>query len=165
MPIKIFHPHKDHDMHAGSNWLLRMRKWFPLLSAALLLGFAIVMASPAKVEGLTSEQRVFELRTYITHPGRLDALNRRFREHTNRIFAKHGMTIVGFWTPIEGPDKDNTLVYMLAFPSREAADASWNAFRADADWKAAKAASEQDGPIVKKVISEFLQPTDYSPIK
>jgi hypothetical protein len=142
-----------------------MRKWFPLLSAALLLGFAIVMTSPAKVEGLTSEQRVFELRTYITHPGRLDALNRRFREHTNRIFAKHGMTIVGFWTPIEDPDKDNTLVYMLAFPSREAADAAWNAFRADADWKAAKAASEQDGPIVKKVISEFLQPTDYSPIK
>ncbi|HWC89485.1 MAG TPA: NIPSNAP family protein [Pirellulales bacterium] len=142
-----------------------MRKWFPLISAALLCVAIVVINSPAKVEGQTSEQRIFELRTYITHPGRLDALNRRFREHTNRIFAKHGMTIVGFWTPTEGPDQGNKLVYMLAYPSREAADAAWNAFRADPDWTAAKAASEQDGPIVKKVISEFLQPTDYSPIK
>ncbi|HEY5313024.1 MAG TPA: NIPSNAP family protein [Pirellulales bacterium] len=153
-------------MHVNSILRLRRRQWLPLISAAPLLCIAILSAgSPARGEEHASQTRIFELRTYHTHPGRLDALNRRFREHTNRIFAKHGMTIIGFWTPTEGPDKDNKLVYMLAFTSREAADAAWNGFKADPEWKAAKAASEQDGPIVKKVISEFLQPTDYSPIK
>lgn len=152
-------------MHVGSS-ASRPAKLFPLMVAMALLCIAwLAASSAAKAEGPANPGRTFELRTYITHPGRLDALNRRFRDHTNRIFARHGMTIVGFWTPTEGPDAGNKLVYMLAYPSREAADAAWKAFRADAEWTAAKAASEQDGPIVKKVISEFLQPTDYSPIK
>jgi hypothetical protein len=109
--------------------------------------------------------RVFELRTYTTHDGRLDALHRRFREHTNAIFTKHGMTMIGYWTPTDGAEKENTLVYLLAFPSREAAKSAWDAFRADPEWQAAKEASEKDGPIVKKVVSQFLAPTDYSPIK
>jgi hypothetical protein len=113
----------------------------------------------------SSGSRFFEMRTYTTHDGRLDALNARFRNHTNRIFAKHGIEIIGFWVPADEPDSANTLVYMLAYPSREARDAAWKAFGADPDWKAAKAESEKDGPIVKKVISQFLKPTDYSPIK
>ncbi len=102
------------------------------------------------------------MRTYHTHPGRLDALNARFRDHTNKLFVKHGMELVGYWTPQDKPD---TLVYILAYPSREAREASWKAFQADPDWKAAREASEKDGKIVDKVESVFLDPTDYSPIK
>lgn len=129
-----------------------------------LVGWLTIAAQDAAANE-AGGTRVFEMRTYTTHDGRLDALNRRFREHTNRIFAKHGITIIGFWTPTDAPDKENTLVYILAYPSREAADASWKAFRADNEWLAAKEASEKDGPIVKKVVSQFLAPTNYSPIK
>ncbi|MGE3818336.1 MAG: NIPSNAP family protein [Isosphaeraceae bacterium] len=111
-------------------------------------------------------ERVFELRTYYTFPGRLDALNARFRDHTCALFKKHGMELVGFWTPQEEKDgKSNTLVYLLAFPSREAAAASWKAFAADPEWKAAREASEKDGKIVERVTSVYLDPTDYSAIK
>ena len=116
-----------------------------------------------KQEAPVSE-RVFEMRTYYTHPGRIDALNKRFREHTCTLFKKHGIEIVGFWTPTE-ESKRETLVYLLAYPSRAAADASWKAFRDDPEWKAAAAESEKDGKIVAKVDSVFLNPTDYSPIK
>ncbi|MEX0585313.1 MAG: NIPSNAP family protein, partial [Pirellulales bacterium] len=111
------------------------------------------------------QSRLFEMRTYITEEGRLDALNRRFREHTNKLFVKHGMTLVGYWTPADGPDAKNTLVYILAYPKRDAREASWKAFAADPDWKAAREASEADGKIVKKVEVKYLTPTDYSPIK
>lgn len=111
------------------------------------------------------KNRFFELRIYTTHPGRLDALHKRFRDHTNRIFKKHGMELVGFWTPVDGPEAKNTLVYMLAYPSREAREKAWKAFHNDPEWKRAFKESRTDGPIVKKVQSKFLTPTDYSPIK
>ncbi len=76
-----------------------------------------------------------------------------------------GMTIIGFWTPADPDKADNTLVYLLAFPSREAAEKSWKAFRDDPDWKAAREESEKDGKLVEKVEFVFLNPTDYSPIK
>jgi hypothetical protein len=123
----------------------------------------------AQDRSASSERRVFELRTYYTNPGKLEALNNRFRDHTNRIFKKHGMEIVGFWTPQdEKEDKDGDggkLIYLLAFPSREAAKKSWDAFRNDPEWQKAKAESEKDGVLVKKVDSVYLDPTDYSPIK
>jgi hypothetical protein len=119
---------------------------------------AAVSSSPS----VAPNGRVFELRTYYCHPGRLEALNKRFREHTNALFVKHGMQLVGYWMPIDKPD---VLVYVLGFPSRDAAIKSWNDFRADADWNAARTASEADGPIVQKVESVFMSPTDYSPIK
>jgi hypothetical protein len=130
-------------------------------------------AAPKPVAATTTESakpapeaRVFELRTYYTHPGRLDALNKRFREHTCALFQKHGLSLVGFWTPQDEKDgKTEKLVYLLSFPSREAAKTSWAAFQNDPEWKAAKAESEKDGPIVKKVESVYLDPTDYSPIK
>jgi len=131
-----------------------------------LLSLAFVIAGSAFSTLAAAEPaaktRVFEMRTYHTHPGRLDALNKRFREHTNKYFVRHGMELVGYWTP---QDKKDTLVYILAFPSREAATASWKAFSADPDWKKAQAESEKDGKIVAKVESVFLDPTDYSPIK
>jgi hypothetical protein len=138
---------------------------------ALTMGLLAALAVPAlaaddQPKSATSDQRVFELRTYYTHPGRLDALNKRFREHTNRIFQKHGIEIIGFWTPQDDKDgKGGKLVYLIAFPSREAAAASWKAFREDPEWQKARDASEADGKIVSKVESVFLDPTDYSPIK
>jgi len=129
--------------------------------AATLMLQGIGMTSTASAE----ENRLFELRTYTTHPGRLDALHKRFRDHTNKLFIKHGMQLIAYWTPVDGDEAQNTLVYVLAYPSREAREASWKAFLDDPDWKQAKKESELDGPIVKKVENKFLAPTDYSPIK
>ena len=111
-----------------------------------------------------TETRVFELRTYHAAEGKMDALNARFRDHTNALFKKHGMEIIGFWQPTD-PKKADQLIYILAFPSREAADKSWAAFREDPDWIKAKDASEKDGKLVNRVESVFMNPTDYSPIK
>jgi hypothetical protein len=139
-----------------------------LVPAVLIL--AVPAASSAADEkSASSEQRVFELRTYYTNAGKLNDLNKRFRDHTNQIFKKHGMEVVGFWTPQdEKEDKDGNggkLIYLLAYPSREAAKKSWDAFGKDPEWQKARAESEKDGGLVKKVESVYLDPTDYSPIK
>jgi hypothetical protein len=137
-------------------------------SVAVSLCLAAAAASEEKgdkPEAKKVDTRVFELRTYYAEPGKMKALHARFRDHTNKLFAKHGMTIVGFWVPTDPKEAEEKLVYILAFPSREAATASWKAFQSDPEWKAAKDASEKDGKLVKKVESVFLNPTDYSPIK
>jgi hypothetical protein len=118
---------------------------------------ATTPAAPAK-------PRVFELRTYTPAEGKAEAMNKRFREHTCTLFQKHGMELIGFWTPREGKDKDK-LIYILAFPSREAAASSWKAFQEDPVWQSVRAESEKDGKVVAKVESVFLDPTDYSPMK
>lgn len=110
-------------------------------------------------------ERVFEMRTYTAHDGKFEDLHRRFREHTTALFEKHGMTNVGYWVPTDGPEAGNTLVYLLAYPNREAREASWKAFLADPDWIKAYTESHKNGPLVAKVVSQFLRPTDYSPIK
>lgn len=110
-------------------------------------------------------ERYFELRTYVAHPGRLDALHKRFREHTNQLFMKHGMELVGYWTPVDGPEAKDTLIYILAYPSAEAREKAWKGFQSDPEWKKARDESHVDGVIVKEVSSKFLAPTDYSPIK
>ncbi len=120
--------------------------------------------------------RVFELRTYTTEPGRLDNLNARFHDHTVKLFAKHGMTNVAYWNPladqkgaVKPPDAKNTLIYLLAHASQDAAKASFDAFRKDPDWVAARKASEDKagGSLTIKdgVKSVFLVPTDYSAVK
>jgi hypothetical protein len=111
------------------------------------------------------QDRFFELRIYTAHPGKLEALHKRFREHTNRLFVKHGMELVGYWTPTEGKEKEDTLYYILAYPSKEARDKSWDGFKKDPVWIQAYEASHVNGPLVKSVVSKFLTPTDYSPIK
>ena len=143
------------------------------LGAALLLSFGVWGLVGPAAAGDKKDQpetkkvatRVFELRTYYTHPGKMKALHARFRDHTNKLFEKHGLTIIGFWTPTDPKEAEEKLVYLLAFPSREAADQNWQAFQADPEWKKAKAESEKDGPLVKKVERVFLNPTDYSPLK
>jgi hypothetical protein len=130
----------------------------PAAPAAPATPPAAVSSSPS----VAANARVFEMRTYYCHPGRLEALNKRFRDHTNRLFVKHGMSLVGYWMPIDKPD---VLVYVLAYPSRAAAGKSWAAFRTDPEWNTARTASEADGPIVQRVESVYMSPTDYSPIK
>lgn len=109
-----------------------------------------------------SANRVFELRTYYTHEGKLDDLQARFRNHTTKLFEKHGMTNIGYWVPRDQP---NTLIYVLAYPSKEAATKAWDAFRKDDVWIAARTASEANGPIVVKVVSVFMDPTNFSALK
>jgi hypothetical protein len=106
--------------------------------------------------------QLYELRTYTTVEGRLPALHKRFRDHTMKLFAKHGMKNVVYFTPV---DKPNTLIYLLAHKDMATRDASFEAFRADPEWIAVRDASEKDGKIVEKVESVFLSPTDYSPMK
>ena len=109
--------------------------------------------------------RVFELRTYTAHPGRLDEVVARFRDNTARIFAKNGITSVGYFTPQDAPLAGNTLVYILAHPSRDAAKKNWDAFRNDPEWQKVKAATEANGPIVEKIVSVYLDPTNFSALK
>ncbi len=103
--------------------------------------------------------RIYELRTYVAEPGQMDALLDRFRNHTVALFARHGMTSVGYW--LVAKDQD-TLVYLLAHDDPRAAAESWKAFRADPEWHAVKAESEKEGPIVSSVTSSLLEPTDFS---
>jgi hypothetical protein len=110
-------------------------------------------------------RKVFELRTYTSPDGRLDDLLARFRDDTMRIFEKHGMENVGYFVPTDAPASANTLVYILAHDSRDAATKSWEAFRADPEWKAVTERTQANGAIVSNVVSVFLEATDFSPMK
>jgi hypothetical protein len=122
---------------------------------------ALLLTLPLGALAAEKDTRVFEMRTYYAAPGKLDALHARFRDHTVRLFAKHGITNVGYWVPIENPD--SKLVHVLAFPDRDAAKASKKAFGADPEWQAAHKASEADGKLVAKIESVFMTATDFSP--
>lgn len=129
--------------------------------AGFVLGNAL---QPTPVAAQTGG-RVFELRTYTASEGKLDALHARFRDHTVQIFQKHGMTNVGYWSPQDAPLAQNTLIYILAHSSREAAKKSWDAFRQDPEWQRAQKESEVNGRLTTKVESVFMNATDYSPMK
>lgn len=109
----------------------------------------------------TAKPRCFELRTYYAAEGKLEALQKRFRDHTTALFEKHGMTNVGYWLPIENPDQ--RLIYLLSYPDLDARETAWKAFQTDPEWIEAKAASEVEGTLVKKAESRFLTLTDFSP--
>jgi predicted GIY-YIG superfamily endonuclease len=125
--------------------------------ASLMLGVAVQSAA-AGDEGTL----VYELRTYTTYPGKLDDLHKRFREHTMQLFEKHGIKNVAYFVPRDKPD---TLIYLIAHKSHEAALQSWAAFRSDPEWQRVSKESEKNGKIVKNVVSVYMTPTDYSPIK
>jgi hypothetical protein len=108
-------------------------------------------------------ETVYELRVYHAAPGKLEQLLARFRDHTVAIFARHGMKSVAYWTPVDEPQKSNTLIYILRHPSRAEAEANWKSFQDDAEWKSVKAKSEENGKLVEKVDSTFMSLTDFSP--
>jgi hypothetical protein len=125
---------------------------------------AMAAAVTIDAQAQTSDASVFELRIYHANEGKLPALLSRFRDHTVAIFARHGITSVAYWTPTDdGPLKNQTLFYILKFPSREEAKTRWAAFQTDPEWIKVRDASEVDGKLVAKVDSTFLQLTDFSP--
>jgi hypothetical protein len=137
-----------------------MKPLFFLIAGLVLgAGFSELRAADA------APARVFEIRTYHTFPGRLDALHQRFRNHTLRMFEKHGMTNIGYWVPQDSPAKESTLVYVISHASREQAKANWAAFGSDPEWKKIADDSQRDGKIVERIESVFVDATDYSPIK
>ena len=107
----------------------------PLIAAFCIFSAGVSMAQS------NDTGRVYELRTYTTLPGRLPALNKRFADHTIRLFARHGIKSEGYWIPTDDARKDNTLIYILSHESQEAADRNWKEFQADEDWKKARAES------------------------
>ena len=133
-----------------------------LVAVGLVLGASL---SWVRAADAPPPARVFEIRTYHTFPGRLEALHKRFREHTMKIFEKHGMTNVAYWTFEDSPAKESTLIYVIAHVSREQAKKNWAEFNADPEWQKVSADSQIDGKIVEKVESVFVDATDYSPMK
>ena len=108
------------------------------------------------------DTRCYELRIYTTNEGKLAALQTRFKDHTCKLFEKHGLTNVGYWVPVD--KSDNRLIYVISSPNRAAHKKSWQAFLNDPDWKKAYKASTKDGALVAKIDSTFMSATDYSPI-
>ncbi len=138
-----------------------------LVYALIIFGLGFTAGQFAELVSVAEAQSkpVFELRTYTTHPGRLDALNARFRDHTTRIFEKHGMSNIGYWVPQDAKDHaDSTLVYIISHDSRDAADENWDSFRSDPEWSKVAEESQRDGRIVANVESVFMDATDYSAI-
>jgi hypothetical protein len=137
-----------------------------LLTAPLGIRALVAQEKVVSSPSIAKESRCFEMRTYHAAAGKLEALHARFRNHTNPLFKKHDIQLIGYWVP-QDKDKgaEDTLVYILAYANREAREKSWAAFVADPEWVAAKAESEKDGKLVDKVESVFLSATDYSPIK
>jgi hypothetical protein len=133
-----------------------------MLVVGLVLGASLQWTRAADAE---PAGKVFEIRTYHTLPGRLDALQKRFRDHTLKMFEKHGMTNVGYWVPQDSPAKETTLIYVISHASRDAAKANWAAFIADPEWKKIAADSQVDGKIIDRIESVYMDATDYSPIK
>jgi hypothetical protein len=119
-------------------------------------------AAQGEINPMQSSTEVFELRVYHATEGKLPELLARFRDHTDKLFAKHGLISVAYWSPLDEPVKGNTLIYMLRHPSREAAAANWKSFQDDPDWKAVKAKSEENGPLTTKIDSTYMAYTDFS---
>ena len=136
------------------------------LRSIVAMSFAITGLAPYAANGDEKmDARVFELRTYTATPGKIDALHARFRDHTIKLFEKHHMTVIGFWKPTDEEQAKRQLVYLLAFPSQEAAAKSWKDFQADPQWKAVKEASEKNGSLVERIESVYLKPTAFSALK
>jgi hypothetical protein len=139
-----------------------------ILISLFTLALAATLNSSAQEKSespsIAKDSRCFELRTYYAAPGKLEELNARFRDHTNKLFVKHGMELIGYWVPMDKAQGDK-LIYIIAHKSRDAAKKSWQDFQDDSDWKKVKAESEAKGKLVEKVESVYMAATDYSPLK
>jgi hypothetical protein len=136
--------------------------------AIALVSFAagsLITARLAHINQVRADSnRVFELRVYHAVPGKLPALESRFRDTTAKLLAKHDLKVVGYWVPEDAPGWDNTLVDITAYPSREEANKNWDAMMADPEFQAV-IKSEQANKLVEKVDSTYMRPTDFSPMK
>jgi NIPSNAP len=134
-----------------------------LQAATFLPAFLWAAAQQNKDNPMQSSQVVYELRIYHAAPGKLAELLARFRDHTVKLFDRHGIKSVAYWTPIDEPQKSNTLIYILQHPSREQAAANWKSFQDDPEWKSVKEKSELNGKLTETIDSTFLTLTDFSP--
>ena len=141
---------------------VKRRTLLQALPAAALLSPQLWATARQGGTNSTSES-VYELRVYHAAAGKLPDLLARFRDHTIKLFDQHGMESVAYWTPIDEPERSNTLIYILRHPSREVAAANWKSFQDDATWKSVREASEANGKLVEKVDSTYLALTDFSP--
>jgi hypothetical protein len=112
-----------------------------------------------------ASSHVYEFRRYTAEPGKLEELHARFRDHTDAIFKKHNMKSVGYFAPQDNPLSKNTFLYILEFPSRDAAKKSWDEFRADPEWQKVQKESEANGKLVDHIESIFADPTSFSKLK
>jgi hypothetical protein len=128
-----------------------MTRLFLSAVAAVALATAATAADPM----------LYELRIYTAEKGKLDALNARFRDHTLKLFEKHGMTNIGYWVPVKNDEEK--LYYIIGHKDKATRDASFKSFIADPAWKTAAAESEKNGKLVKKIEEIYLTATDYSP--
>ena len=142
--------------------LNQVTAWGIVLSVLLAI---VAFRSNASIgeEKQAAPAGVYELRTYTTLEGRLPNLHARFKNHTLKLFEKHGMKNVMYWTPTDEKTANNTLIYVIWHASPEAAKKSWDGFRADPDWIKARDESEKDGKIVAKVEAVYMKATEYSP--
>jgi hypothetical protein len=134
---------------------------FQMKIPTLPLIAALISVASLHADEKSPDSRVFELRTYHANPGKLEPLLTRFRDHTVSLFEKHGMTQIGYWLPVE--NKEQRLVFLLAYPDRASREASWRGFLGDTAWIKAAADSEKDGKLVSKVDQLFLTSTSFSP--
>jgi hypothetical protein len=121
----------------------------------------LAMTSALTATAADKEARVYEMRTYTASPGKMEALHQRFRDHTVKLFAKHGIEQIGYWVPMDAPE--SKLIFVLGYASRAAREQAWKSFLADPQWQAAFKESEKNGSLVAKVENPFLIATDYSP--
>ncbi len=149
-----------------NRWTLNKWTACGIALAAFAAGSLLTARLAHMNEVRAASNRVFELRVYHTVPGKTTALQAEFRDKVTKIFAKHDLKAVGYWAPLDAPESENTFVYILAHPSRDAAKAHWDAFRADPEFQAMmKSQQAPDAKLVEKVDSTYMAPTDFSPMK
>jgi hypothetical protein len=140
-----------------------MKRRTLLQVAPFLPAFLWAASQQGKDSPMQSSKVVYELRIYHAAPGKLAELLARFRDHTVKLFDRHGMKSVAYWTPTDEPQKSDTLIYILEHASREEAAANWKSFQDDPEWKSVKEKSELNGKLTEKIDSTYLALTDFSP--
>lgn len=130
---------------------------------SFLAGGLVALATTIALNA-QAPHHVYELRTYTAPAGKLDALIARFRDHTDTIFKRHDMRVIGYWVPED--NNDNHFIYIIEHKSKADADKNWAAFQADEEWKKVRAESEKDGPLTTKAPDRvYMDPTDFSKLK
>jgi len=132
--------------------------------AVMLLSSGFILL-PLSITAETSAEKIYEIRTYTSAPGKLDELHARFRDHTSRLFAKHSMRVIGYWVSVDNELSKTTLMYILEHANTEAAQSSWKAFGRDPEWQTIGETSNANGAILINIESSFMTATDYSPIR